>query len=486
MADAFTDVESRYREALRDFLDGGGEAALARGYDIGRLMIGEGYGVVELAGVHGRALSSLSAGGDLAVLRARAPASQAARFLAEALAPFEMRLRGFEELNRTLEVRVQERTSELEKAQAMFHQAQKMETVGRLAGGVAHDFNNVLSVILMNAELAGDALKAGAVDVRVNVDEIFHAATRAAQLTRQLLAFSRKQLLQPTTISLNDVVTGLLALLRRLIGENVTLATKLDSAIDTVSADKGQIEQVIMNLVVNARDAMVSGGTITLSTTSRGTDVVLSVQDTGSGIAPEVLEHIFEPFFTTKGEGRGTGLGLATCYGIVRQSGGAIEVHSELGRGARFDVLLPASRDATRPIDSDAVVGVGVAAVGATRARILLVDDDAAVLRATARALAAGGHDVTSAASGDEALALVSTGACFDLLVTDVAMPGMGGRELAERVARAGPGLPVLFTSGYSDDEVLAHGVRTEDIDFLEKPARPAELLAKIREILSR
>jgi PAS domain S-box-containing protein len=371
---------------------------------------------------------------------------------------------------------------------------QRLEAVGRLAGGVAHDFNNLLSVISGNAGFALEAL-APTAPVRADVLEIQDAATRAAALTRQLLAFSRRQILQPRVISLNQTVSDLEKLLRRLLGEDIQIGVHLAEDLGSVQADPGQLEQVLVNLAVNARDAMPRGGRLLIETanveldehyadqhvtTQPGRFVQLSVSDTGTGMPPEVLEHVFEPFFTTKEQGKGTGLGLATVYGIVKQSGGNIWVYSEPGQGTTFKIYLPrveapAAVDAARP-------AAGVATGSET---VLLVEDEEGVRRIAARILRSAGYQVLSAASGPEALAIVETHAgALDLLLTDVVMPRMSGRELADRLVALRPGLRVLFASGYTDEAIVHHGVLDPGTHFIGKPFSAAELTRKVREVL--
>jgi PAS domain S-box-containing protein len=374
-----------------------------------------------------------------------------------------------------------------------YRQAQKMEAVGRLAGGVAHDFNNLLTVINGYSEVALDALPA--VDpVRPLVAEVLKAGGRAAELTRQLLAYGRKQMLRPQVLDLGALVAGLGGMLRRVIGEDIELVLDPDPA--RVTADPGQLEQVVMNLAVNARDAMPTGGRLTIGTrvVTRGPGQValgregrpgryaeLRVADTGTGIRPEALPHLFEPFFTTKGVGEGTGLGLATVHGIIQQSAGHVDVETEVGRGTTFRVYLPEagagpSASAERPAPP-------LPARGAET--VLLVEDDDEVRALSLRALQNAGYVVADAAGGEQALGIVAAHrVAADLLVTDVVMPGMGGRELADRLKAACPGLKVLFVSGYTDDAVVRHGVEWDEVHFLQKPFTPTDLVLKVREVL--
>ena len=368
--------------------------------------------------------------------------------------------------------------------------AQKLEAVARLAGGVAHDFNNLLSVIISYASMAAQDL--GERDpLRADLREIEAAGTRAAALTRQLLAFSRRQVLSPQVLDLNKTIHGVEALLGRLLGEGVDVAIDLDDKPVTVMADPGQMEQVIMNLAVNARDAMPRGGVITVQTSTvdlTGTEAerrglragryaVLALADTGIGMAPETQARIFEPFFTTKEEGRGTGLGLSTVYGIVKQSGGVVTVESELGRGTSFEVLLP--RVDARPAE----VKPTRRSLPTGHETVLVVEDEAAVRGLVERILQSGGYKVMAAASGGDALVVCEErGEQIDLLLTDLVMPHLGGRELAARLTGRFPRLKVLFMSGYDaapDDRPVAS---REPV--VAKPFSPETLMVRVREIL--
>jgi two-component system, cell cycle sensor histidine kinase and response regulator CckA len=374
-------------------------------------------------------------------------------------------------------------------------QAQKMEAIGRLAGGIAHDFNNLLTVIgghtqLLLMDLAEDS------PLREDLDQIQGGVERAAALTRQLLAFSRKQILQPQLISLNDLVAGTERMLRRLIGEDVELISRLEPTLGPVLADPGQLEQVLMNLAVNARDAMPLGGKLIIEThdtvMGRGSHlhpylheetpaVLLTVSDTGVGIPRDVQAHIFEPFFTTKGQGKGTGLGLATVYGIVKQSGGYIWVYSEEGRGTTFKIYLPRA-------DQAAASPPAAAEPPPLRERsgtILLVEDEAAVREVACQSLERGGHTVLAVDGPEEALRLAAEHAGgIDLLITDVIMPGMNGRELAGRVQALQPGLRVLYMSGYTDEAIVHHGVLEPGTEFIPKPFGPAGLIRRVAALL--
>jgi PAS domain S-box-containing protein len=359
--------------------------------------------------------------------------------------------------------------------------ANKMEAVGRLAGGIAHDFNNILTAVSGFSDLALDAL-ASHHPAWGMVDEVRKAGQRAAGLTRQLLAFSRRQVLQPRILDLNALVIDLDRLLRRVIGEDVQLVTELQPRVWPVKADPGQVEQVVMNLAVNARDAMPTGGRLTVRTRNADGCVVLEATDTGCGMTPEVKAQVFEPFFTTKGPGQGTGLGLATVHAIAEQSGGRIEVESEPGQGATFRFYLPrAAEAATVPparSRNAAVLPHGTETV-------LLAEDEPAVRSLAARVLRGCGYVVLEAEDGAEAKQLVDRyGEPVHLLVTDVVMPGTGGRELAERLTARHPNLRVIYSSGYTDDQVVRHGVEQDRVHFLPKPYTPVALAAKVREVL--
>ncbi len=384
---------------------------------------------------------------------------------------------------------------ELAETQGQLEQAQKMDAVGRLAGGVAHDFNNLLTVILGRTDILLHPLKPED-PMRRGIELIQRTAGRAADLTRQLLAFSRKQVLEPVVLDLSAVTTDMKDMLGRLIGEDIALLTTPTPGLGRVKADRGQIEQVIMNLAVNARDAMPQGGRLIVETADidlddeyvrrhvgarPGPHVMLAVSDTGTGIPHEIQPQIFEPFFTTKEQGKGTGLGLATVYGIVKQSGGYIEVDTEPGQGTTFRIYLPRLDAEAAPVDR---ITRPAAAAGGTET-ILLVEDEEGVRELARDILRTSGYTVLEARNGPEALLLCERHqGPLDMLLTDVVMPRMSGRELAERLAPLRPDLSVLYMSGYTDDAVIRHGVLGAGTAFLQKPFTPAALVLRVRETL--
>jgi PAS domain S-box-containing protein len=372
-----------------------------------------------------------------------------------------------------------------------FRQAHKMEAVGRLAGGVAHDFNNVLTIIRAQTEFLLTDLPAND-SRRADVLEIQTAADRAAAFTRQLLAFSRRQLLQPVVLELNEVITGMEMMVRRLVGEDVVLLTKLQPDMPRVWADPSQLQQAIMNLVVNARDAMPQGGTLLIETAvveldehyprqhpsaKPGIHVVLMVTDTGCGMDPGTRIRIFEPFFTTKEPGKGTGLGLSTVYGIVKQSGGHIWVYSEVGRGTTFKLYFPPHYGVAKAAEPERTA---LPALG-SGATILLVEDERPVRSTVRRLLERHGYQVLEAANGQDALALVTArGGEIDLVLSDMVMPGMGGTELAGRVRSLKPSLPVLLMTGYTEEAITRAGERPLDGHIIEKPFTLHTMLEKV------
>jgi PAS domain S-box-containing protein len=388
--------------------------------------------------------------------------------------------------------------TERRQLEAQLLKAQKMEAIGQLAGGIAHDFNNLLVVIVGSADLASAALAADN-PVLADLQEIQNAAARAANLTRQLLTFARRQVTTPRILSLNDLILETDKLLRRLIRENITIHTLPAPDLWPVQADAGQIEQVIVNLAVNARDAMPQGGTLTIETANTlldeeyarthptvtpGPYILLAMTDTGVGMSAEVLRHAFEPFFTTKEQGQGTGLGLATCYGIVSQHGGSIQLYSEVGRGTSVKVYLPRAKDtALAPAGSQEY-----GQVPRGTETVLLAEDEPAVRRLAARMLHRQGYTVLEAANGVEALEIVEsyTGAPIDLLLTDMVMPKMGGYELAEQLRQRIPNICVLFMSGYTDNAVVQNGLLDPSVTFIQKPFTPAALARRVRAVLDR
>lgn len=370
--------------------------------------------------------------------------------------------------------------------------SQKLEAIGRLAGGVAHDFNNLLTSILGNASLA--LLRSGGAEpLRKNLEDIVYASERAAELTQQLLAFSRRQVLAPRSVNLNDLVGRFRRMLERLLGEDLTLVARLGEPLWPVRVDPGQIEQVLANLAVNARDAMPGGGTLTIETSNlsvppgasgmrpAGDWVLLRMRDTGQGMNEEVRAHIFEPFYTTKPQGKGTGLGLSTVYGIVQQHDGLVEVSSALGRGTEFRVLLPRAADAVETATPQAPEPGG-AGRGET---ILVVEDETLVRELCVTALREAGYEATAVPSGEAALEWVHESAASPaLLITDVVMPGIHGQELVTKLRETQPDLRILFMSGYTGDTVLANGVPQDAAHFIGKPFRPSALARLVREIL--
>jgi two-component system, cell cycle sensor histidine kinase and response regulator CckA len=373
-------------------------------------------------------------------------------------------------------------------------QAQKMEAIGRLAGGVAHDFNNILTAIKSYSELLIEDMSANRGRIE-DVKEIREAADRAATLTRQLLAFSRQQILRPRVLDLNSTVRDLKSMLGRLIGADIELNTRLAPELGMLTADPGQVEQILVNLVINARDAMPAGGRIDIETanveldedysrshvsTPPGPYIMLAVSDTGYGMSREVQSRIFEPFFTTKEKTNGTGLGLSTVYGIVKQSGGSIWVYSETDRGTTFKIYLPRVEE-----KADEVIVVPVRRGGGGTETILLVEDEPSVRQVASRILRRKGYMVVEASNGAEALQRCAEQAQeFDLIITDIVMPEMGGLELARRVRQTNPDVLILFTSGYTEDAVQRRSFLEPGAAFIEKPFTPARLAQRTREVL--
>jgi two-component system, cell cycle sensor histidine kinase and response regulator CckA len=395
------------------------------------------------------------------------------------------------------ELRAVRMRGERNRLEEQFRQAQKMEAVGRLAGGVAHDFNNLLTVITGYSDmlLAGRDLKESQ---RTALEEIRRSAERGGALTHQLLAFSRRQPLEPRMVRINELILQTEKMLRRLIGEDIDLVTIPAASQDIVEADPGRLEQVIMNVVVNARDAMPNGGKLTLETgvvnlgelysakqlgVAPGPYVIVSVTDTGIGMDEATQSHLFEPFFTTKERGRGTGLGLATAYGIMRQSGGAIRIQSEIGKGTTVRIYLPAVRaKAPAPQEKAAAAHTGPLTGAET---ILLVEDEARVRKLIVDVLTARGYRVLEATRGEEAIKLCKTHQGeIDLAVVDVVMPELSGPELVRQIAPLRPGARVLYISGYTDEAIVHHGIPESGAAFLQKPFLPDALARKVREVL--
>src|SRR5262245_33057287 len=398
---------------------------------------------------------------------------------------------------RELDDRAERKRAEeaLRQSEKQFRQSQKMEAVGRLAGGIAHDFNNLLTVIMGYSQVLLTELGPQHL-LRGKIEETLKAGERAATLIRQLLTFSSKHSLDPKVLSLNTAVTGLESLLRRLIGEDIHFVSRLDPTNASLRADQSQLEQVLANLVVNARDAMPNGGTLTIETAKvkltkspvyhltplpPGLYVRLTVSDTGCGMDRKTQTHIFEPFFTTKGEGKGTGLGLSTVFGIVTQSGGAIDVTSRVGQGTRFDLYFPS-------VESDISATASPQPLAQPQRgteTILLVEDDPSVRTLVRDELRKLGYRVVEAKNGVDACLLATQQAgSFQLLLTDVVMPGMGGRELAQHLSVIKPDLRTLFISGYMDDMGIMAGLEEGTSSFLQKPFTPEVLAREVRNLL--
>ena len=388
--------------------------------------------------------------------------------------------------------------SEQKALETKFAQSQKMQAVGQLAGGVAHDFNNLLTVIIGNCEFLLMRHQAGDPSFK-QINEVHQNALRAAALVSQLLAFSRKQTMQPKTLVLGDMIGELAQMLRRLVGEGITLNVERDSDLWTVHADEAQLSNAIINLVVNARDAMPSGGTVAIKTINEtikqssalgtaimppGDYVHIEVSDTGTGMSKEIQSKIFDPFFTTKPVGQGTGLGLATVYGIVKQSGGFITVDSEVGNGTSFHIYLPRLRvdAATALVEAAPVQARDVTG----QDTILLVEDEEAVRSFAARALRMRGYNVLEASGGEEALEIVKSEAhTIHLIITDVVMPSMDGPTMVRHVKQLKPDLRVIFMSGYAEEAFRRNDQSSEDIHFLPKPFGLKQLAAKVKAVLS-
>ncbi|HYA92156.1 MAG TPA: ATP-binding protein [Thermodesulfobacteriota bacterium] len=382
----------------------------------------------------------------------------------------------------------------LRNSEEQLRQSQKIEAIGRLAGGIAHDFNNLLTIISGDCQLSLLELKEKD-PLRENIEEIKRTSEKAADLTRQLLAFSRRQILDVKVLDLNSVLRDLDKMLHRLIGEDIELVTLLADDLGRVKTDPGWVEQIIMNLAVNARDAMPDGGKLTIETANVELDeayarrhiavkpgwyVMLSVSDTGVGMTPEVRQHVFEPFFTTKQKGKGTGLGLSTVYGIVKQSGGNIWVYSEPGQGTTFKIYLP-SVDESLEEEREKVTREEFPRGSET---ILVVEDEEDVRRLAVRVLERQGYRVLEASCGDDALVLGKDP--IHLILTDVVMPGMSGRQLADRLRSFHPEITVLYMSGYTDNDITHHGVLEKGVNYMQKPFTVDTLAKKVREVLDK
>ncbi len=380
--------------------------------------------------------------------------------------------------------------------EAQLRQAQKMEAIGVLAGGVAHDFNNILTTIIGNASLAlMEVGKHG--PLREEIEEIKAAGERAAALTRQLLAFSRKQIIQPKVLDLNELLAGIEKMLGRLIGEDVEILIIPESALWKVEIDPAQMEQIIINLAINARDAMPRGGKLTIGTANMDLDenyfrghgfsetpgsyVMLAVSDTGTGMDKETQEHIFEPFFTTKGVGKGTGLGLSMVYGIAKQNNGFIWVYSEPGQGTTIKIYLPKVKG---DVGAEEKERTSVSKFSGSET-VLIVEDDDSLRKFAHKALQQYGYKVLKAENGEDALRVSEAhDGSIDLLITDVVMPKVSGKETAERLQTLYPHIKIIFMSGYTDDAIVRHGVLTPGLNFIQKPFSPEGLARKVREVL--
>ena len=368
---------------------------------------------------------------------------------------------------------------ELRKTEEQFRQAQKMEAIGRLAGGIAHDFNNLLTVIVNASSVLLEDITEP--ESRADLEDIQTAADRAADLTRQLLAFSRQQVLEPQLVDLNAVVATTHKMVSRVVGEDIALSVQIEPELGRVKSDPEHINQVQMNLVVNARDAMPEGGTLTIQTRNVGDEVMLAISDTGTGMDDATKSRIFEPFFTTKDKSKGTGLGLSTVFGIVEQSGGRMVVESEPGKGATFRIFLPR----TDELICDAVLVESRPLRGGET--ILLVEDDAQVRKVATAILQRSGYRVLSAQSGPEAIEMYRGRlAEVDMLLSDVIMPSMSGRELADHLVGIRPDLRVLYMSGYTDDAIAHHRVLDPGVMLVAKPFTKASLLDRVRHVLAR
>jgi two-component system, cell cycle sensor histidine kinase and response regulator CckA len=386
--------------------------------------------------------------------------------------------------------------TEHKRLQAQFAQSQKMEAIGVLAGGIAHDFNNLLTVIKGYAELLLEEIHPDD-PMRQDLKHIETAGQHGASLISQLLAFSRKQILQPEVINLNQIIMELCTMLRRVIGEDIKLETMADAELGLINADPGSIQQIVMNLAVNARDAMPKGGKLTIETANANLDnayfqghpvvkpgpyVMLTISDNGIGMDTDTQNHLFEPFFTTKVQGKGTGLGLSTVYGIVRQSNGFISVHSEIGKGTTFKIYFPRTESDALRLESESALE---SKIGGAET-VLVVEDERAVRSLASRILQCRGYNVIEASDGNEALQMAREFAGgIDLLLTDVVMPGMNGKELVSQMKEIRPGIKSLFISGYTNDAIVNHGILDPDVNFLQKPFTVEDLMRKVHETIN-
>jgi signal transduction histidine kinase len=473
-----------YQASLARFLAQPDEDTRQKAYDLGRQALDLKLGLLEMAQLHAQACGVL-------VEPARNPACippewlpRSAEFFAETAAPFEMELRGYREA--------------LERNEALLLQAQRVEALGRLVGGVVHDFNNLLGIISGFTDLAlEDSQVGGNPELKQTLQEVAKASRRAADLTRQLLAFTRRQNIEIKPLDLNAVLTDTVQMLQRLLGAGIELRVRQASGLRAVKADPGQLAQVLMNLAINARDAMLSGGVITLSTENvelaadsagarpqglaPGPYVLLAVADTGTGMDAETQARIFEPFFTTKAPGAGTGLGLATVYSIVKQYQGALQVESQPGHGSTFKVFLPASAEVAHLAEPSAVALDHVSHGGET---LLLVENDASIRRLAVSQLKRAGYHLLEASQAAEALAIAAQDHSFPLVLTDLSMPGISGLELARQLRASRPELKILFVSGSIPDSAVQQYTLGTGTDFLGKPYTGPELVARVRALL--
>jgi two-component system cell cycle sensor histidine kinase/response regulator CckA len=385
--------------------------------------------------------------------------------------------------------------TEYKRLESQFLQAQKMEAIGILAGGVAHDFNNLLTVINGYAELLGNSLSSDKSRLR-ELEQIRMAGQRAASLVSQLLAFSRKQIFHSKMVNLNDILDETSKMLRRLIGEDIELAVITHPGLGSVYADPGQIQQIIMNLAVNARDAMPQGGKLTIETAhvnidaeyvrrhpmvEKGTYIMLAISDNGTGMDAETQTHLFEPFYTTKETGKGTGLGLSTVYGIVKQSNGYVWVYSEPGTGTTFKIYFPRAEGEVAKLADEGKSELGLSGVET----VLIAEDEPSVRTLTVRILLARGYKILEASNGREALDIAREyDGDIHLVITDVVMPGMGGSELVAQLEMVRPGIKALFVSGYTDNAIVHHGILDSNVAFLQKPFTVESLACKVREVI--